>query len=198
MRPPAGAVAHDPSQCCVSHNQRPSGQFPWACSVPMDSCLARPVGDEAQVEEVKIRFRVSQYHHTRSFQKYPSQPPFWQTSISVGHAEGHLLTPDQASWIRSGSISATLCWLQARCKLFLEKKCVPHASRLKRRPQAGTLTLAAAPSPWEPGLHLHPRPSPVTHTLSNDALIKVVLAALWIIICVKICGLKAFSHPLSI
>ena len=83
-------------------------------------------------------------------------------------------------------------------QVVLGKKCVPHAFRLKRRPQAGTLTLAAALSHWEPGLHLHPRPSPVTHTLSNDALIKVVLAALWIIICVKICGLKAFAHSLSI
>ena len=67
----------------------------------------------------------------------------------------------------------------------------------KRQPQAGTLTPAAAPSHWKPGLHLHSWPSPVTHTLSNDVLIKVVLAALWIIICVKICGLKAFTHPLS-
>ena len=178
MRPPAGVVSHDPSQCCVSHNQKSYGQFPLACSAPMDSRLAIPVGEETQVEEVKLHFRVSQYHHTRSFQKYPSQPPFWKTSISVGRAEGHLLTPGQAFWIQSGRIFTTLCWLQARCKLFLEKKRVPHASRLKRQPQAGTLTPAAAPSHWKPGLHLHSWPSPVTHTLSNDVLIKVVLAAL--------------------
>ena len=178
MRPPAGAVTHDPSRCCVSHNQRPCGQFPWACSVPMDSRLAIPVGEETQVEKVKVRFRASQYHHTRSFQKYPSQPPFWKMSISVGRAEGHLLTPGQASWIQNGRISATLCWFQARCKLFLEKKHVPLASRLQRQRQAGTLTPAAAPCHWKPGLHLHSRPSPVTQTLSNDVLIKVVLTAL--------------------
>lgn len=182
----------------------PMGSFPgpvlcpW---IPYGFCvhgLARPVGEETQVEDVKVRFRDRQYHHTRSFQKYPSQPPFWKTLISVGHAEGHLLTPGWASWIQNGRISTTLCWLQARCKLFSEKKHVPHASRLKRQPQAGTLTPAAAPSHWKPGLHLHSQPSPVTHTLSNDVLIKVVLAALWIIICVKICSLKAFTHPLSI
>lgn len=78
------------------------------------------------------------------------------------------------------------------------KEMCPSCIQAEKAAPAGTLTLAAAPSHWEPGLHLHPRPSPVTHTLSNDALIKVVLAALWIIICVKICGLKAFAHSLSI
>lgn len=103
-------------------------------------------------------FRASQHHRSRSFQKHPSPLPSWLVMISsqtqglkpVGRVEGEAhCHRGQASWQSTAEVLAALCWLQARCTLFLEKKHAPHSSR--QAPWHPSFSLCSAGSP-----HLHP------------------------------------------